>query len=245
MQREAENFLSILEGSSLFDIRESELKHTTYETEKRFFGIIKNGDVAKAREAVEIFRDKKIVAGKLSDDSLRQIKYWSVCCVTLATRAAIEGGLDETTAFSYSDSIIVKIDRMKSDREIFACILEEYVKFCSLVHESRIGGKYSSLTKRCLHYIDVHLHEELSVSQLAKLCNMSTDHFSKKFKAEVGVSPSQYIKKKKLLEAKEMLLAGRSISDTAYWLGFCSESYFIKCFQKEFSATPKQFINKR
>ena len=34
-------------------------------------------------------------------------------------------------------------------------------------------------------------------------------------------------------------------SNTAYGLGFCSESYFIACFRNEFGITPKEYmINK-
>lgn len=242
MQFEAKKFIDIIESSNLFELRENELVHTPYETEKRFYAVIKNGNVQKAIQASRLLKKEKIVAGKLSDSSLMQMKYWAVCCITLATRAAIEGGLDENEAFTYADKVIIKIDKLKTEGEIFSLILDEYVKITALVFETCENKKYSVTIKRCLNYISAHLHEKLTVESLAALCGLSPGHFSKTFKAQTGVSPSEYIQKKKLKEAKEMLLSGKSISETAYYLGYCSESYFIVCFQKEFSMTPKQFL---
>lgn len=242
MHFEAKKFIDILESSDLFELRENELSHTPYETEKHFYAVIKNGNVQKAKETAAFIKEHKIVAGKLSDNSLTQMKYWAVCCITLATRAAIEGGLDENTAFVYADKTIMKIDRLQTEAAVFSLILDEYIKITALVFESSECKNHSIVIKRCINYISTHLHENLSVKELAMLCGLSTDHFSKTFKTQVGCSPLKYIQKKKLTEAKEMLLSGKSISETAYYLGYCSESYFIKCFQKEFLKTPKQFL---
>lgn len=242
MNFESKKYIDVLESESLFEYRENGLLRTSYETEKRLYSFIKNGDVENAKKAGEFLKTQKIVAGKLSDNSLTHMKYWAVCCITLATRSAIEGGLDENIAYTYADKTIMKIDKMNSESEIFSTILNEYVKISVMVCENHKEKPCSVTIKRCLHYISTHLHEKLSVRELSSHCGLSPDHFSKIFKSEVGIIPSRYIRRKKLEAAKEMLLSGRSISETAHFLGFCSDSYFIDCFKSEFSKTPREFL---
>ena len=72
---------------------------------------------------------------------------------------------------------------------------------------------------------------------------LSDDYLSFLFKKNLGVNLSRYIRSQRLQSSKEMLKGNYTISDIAYYLGFCSESYFISCFKKEFGKTPKKFRN--
>ena len=113
--------IEILDDNKIFSERESGVTHTPYETETMFFSLIKHGNVEGVKNGIEqLLSSNKIVAGRLSEDALRQTKYWAVCCVTLATRYAVQGGLDETAAFNFSDECIMKIDVLKSSTEILA-----------------------------------------------------------------------------------------------------------------------------
>mgnify|MGYP001060333109 FL=1 len=112
-----------------------------------------------------------------------------------------------------------------------------------MVAESRENSVYSQPIRKCLHYIHTHLHERLDVATLSKECGLSEDYLSYLFKKNIGINLSKYIKAQKLQASKEMLKENYSVSDIAYYLGFCSESYFISCFKKEFGKTPKQFRN--
>ena len=73
--------------------RENKKSHTSYENEILFFSCIMHGDTERLDTCLENMFNNGIVAGKLSEDNLRQIKYWAVSCITIATRYAIQGGL--------------------------------------------------------------------------------------------------------------------------------------------------------
>ncbi|MCM1365282.1 MAG: AraC family transcriptional regulator [Faecalibacterium sp.] len=233
--------VEILPNNALFDEREHGITHTTYETEKMFYSLIKNGDVENLQKALELLLKNKIVVGRMSDDDLRQMKYTAVCCITLATRYAIQGGLDETIAFNKSDEGIMAIDKMTSGESIFNYLYKMSIELTTLIAKSKRNGKYQYAVKKCLHIINTNLHSKLSVKQLARECELSPDYLSRIFKEDTGVTISQYIKKERLNVAKDMLIHNRSCSEVAYYLGFCSESYFIKCFKEEFGVTPKRF----
>ncbi len=241
MKSNALESIEILKNNSLFDERESGKTHTKYEIETMFFSCIKNGDIPAVKNALETVLSEKIITGKLSENSLRQMQYWAVCCVTLATRYAIQGGLDETEAFNFSDECIQKIDLMTKESEIIGFLRNKSIEITSLVSKSKINANCPYSIRKCVHYINTNLHNKLSVEILAKECSLSEDYLSALFKKSMGVTISQHIRKKRLEAARSMLNGKNSCSEVAYYLGFCSESYFIKCFKEEYGITPSKY----
>jgi len=233
--------MEILPDSRLFTQREHGSTHTPYETETIFYSCIKNGNCKKVEETMKELLSQKIFVGKMSEDPLREMQYWAVCCVTLAARYAIQGGLDETDAFNFSDECIMKIDRMTRGEDIFLFLQKKSIELTSMVAKSTDKLNYPPAVKKCIHYIKTNLHGKITLEQLADVCSLSPDYLSLIFKKSVGETVSSYIMRKKLEAAVEMLNGRYSTSETAYYLGFCSESYFIKCFKKAYGKTPGQY----
>lgn len=239
MKGEKPAAITVLEESDLFMQRESGRTHTPYETEQLFYSCIRAGDTERVGVLMQTLLRQTIVAGKLSNDPLRQMQYWAVCCVTLATRCAIQGGLDETTAFNRSDESILQIDRMRDPQEILRFLQSLCLQITSLVRDSRLDRNAPQAIRKCLHYIQTHLHGRLTAGVLAKECALSPDYLSALFKKHVGTPLSVYIRRQRLSAARDLLLTDKSLSEIAYDLGFCSESYFIRCFRTEFGETPR------
>ena len=61
-----------------------------------------------------------------------------------------------------------------------------------------------------------------------------------------GLSPNQYIRKKRLKKAKELLEVGvySTVKETALAVGFRNFSYFSKQFYKEFQVLPNDLLHK-
>lgn len=95
--------------------------------------------------------------------------------------------------------------------------------------------------KRVMNYINAHLREPISVEELASVANLSRFHFSRKFKAAVGQSPSSYISRLRLELAKVMFAQGASIAEVAFDCGFSSESNFIRSFRRAVGLTPGRY----
>ncbi len=235
--------IEVLQDSHLFDERENGRVHTPYETETMFFSCIKNGHRSSVKLMMHELLKGKIVTGKMSNDPLRQMQYWAVSAITLAARYAIQGGLDQTTAYNFSDNCILKIDNMKNNDNILDYLRKKCLELTDMVAQSRENSVYPKPVRYCLHYIHTHLHEDLSVSFLARKCHLSDDYLAALFKKNTGITLAKYIRKQRLYTARDMLCDHYSISEISYYLGFCSESYFIKCFKDEFSITPRQYRN--
>lgn len=235
--------LNILDESRIFHERESGATHTPYEFEKRFFAAVSKGSRTDVRTLIAEKKNDGITIGRMSDDSLRQIKYWAVSVLTLLTRSAIIGGLDETSAYNFSDNAIYKTDKMTSADDITEYVLRCCFTLTDMIAENRENSVYPQTIRKCLHYINTHLHERLNAETLSAQCGLSADYMSYLFRKTTGINLSKYIRTQKLIAAKEMLSENYSVSEIAYYLGFCSESYFINCFKKEFGKTPKKFRN--
>ena len=235
--------INILDESHIFDERENGIIHTPYEFETAFLSSVKKGSRTDVKNMINHMIDTGITVGKMSNDNLRQIQYWAVSSFTLITRSAIQGGLDETTAYNFSDNCISEIDKMIKTDDIVDYVIQKCIMLTDMVAENRENSVYPQPIRKCLHYINTHLHEKLDVATLSKECALSEDYLSYLFKKNMGINLSKYIRNQRLQASKEMLKDNYSVSDIAYYLGFCSESYFISCFKKEFGKTPKQFRN--
>ena len=237
--------IEVLENSDLLTQRESGRTHTPYETEQLFYGCIQSGDVASTRQMMQHLLAQTVVAGKLSGDPLRQMKYWAVCCITLATRAAIAGGLDETTAFNLSDESIRAVDAKTAPQDILPFLQKLCLELTGLVAQSRSQRAYPPAVRKAIHYIHANLHSKLTVGVLAEICGLSPDYLGALFKSCVGQPLGKYLRTERLKAAKQMLMQSQnSTSEIAYLLGFCSESYFIKCFREFFGCTPGEMRKK-
>ena len=87
-----------------------------------------------------------------------------------------------------------------------------------------------------------YLEKEISVDELAKMCDMSGTYFRKLFSAVYRVSPVKYINGLKISHAKELILSDMyGSSDIARLSGFSDDCYFRRVFKNETSFSPREY----
>lgn len=91
--------------------------------------------------------------------------------------------------------------------------------------------------------IQNNLHDEnFSVQLLCKELMISYTHSYRKIRTETGLSPSLYIRKKRLEKACEYLEETElNIGEIAYRVGFSSQAYFSKCFSQTYGCPPGRY----
>lgn len=84
-----------------------------------------------------------------------------------------------------------------------------------------------------VNYVDTHRRQMIGMRDMANLCHLSPSYFSKLFLREVGENYTDWVNRRKVEWAKELLRdSSDSVTTIASSLGFMGTSYFIKVFKK-------------
>ncbi len=88
-------------------------------------------------------------------------------------------------------------------------------------------------------YLFENITETVTQKQMARLCHISTSHFSRLFTKEAGESFSSFTSRAKVEWAKKLLEESNfSVTQISDELGFSDPGYFIKTFKKYEKITP-------
>lgn len=99
---------------------------------------------------------------------------------------------------------------------------------------------HASRISRAIQRLRAEYRSELSVASLARTAGMSASSFHHHFKAVTGTTPLQYQKDLRLIEARMLLSGhGRSVSETAYDVGYESPSHFSRDYRRKFGRPPR------
>lgn len=106
-------------------------------------------------------------------------------------------------------------------------------------------GKDSSsaiLGRQIKQYIDTHYDEDLDLDDLANMFHLSPTHVSHVFKKAIGYSPIQYMLRRRLGEAQNLLIhTDYSITAIASMVGYDNPSHFTNMFVKNVKMSPGEY----
>lgn len=91
-----------------------------------------------------------------------------------------------------------------------------------------------------IRYINEHLKEELSIEMLSEHFYISKYHMMRQFKEETGYTIHNYITEKRLLAARNMMLAGIGATKACYECGFKDYSTFSRAFKAHMKTKPSE-----
>lgn len=218
--------------------------HNTMAIEETLMNIVGHGDTAALQEWLS--HAPPVRGGTLAAEQLRQRKNMFIVTATLASRAAIRGGLDVEDALSLSDQFIQSCELLRSPERITNLQFHMVREFTERVERIRLGRKPSRLAVQAANYIQRHLSETISVEAIADELFLSRPYLSKKFKEETGETLTDFILKEKTEEAKRLLrYTDKTVTAISVYLGFSSPGHFSRVFKKYAGKTPHEYREKQ
>ncbi len=81
-----------------------------------------------------------------------------------------------------------------------------------------------------------------SIGKMSAMAGLSVSYFQRKFRLQTGLSPYDYLLRKKIDAARQLLLhTDTSITQIAGALGFSSSQHFANTFKQYEGKTPTEF----
>jgi AraC-like DNA-binding protein len=85
-------------------------------------------------------------------------------------------------------------------------------------------------------------NQRLTVAQIAELCGLGESNLKKIFKKYAGIGVMEYYASVKTEQAKQLLLEGKSVRQTAEQLGFVDQNYFCVFFKRQTGVSPSKYM---
>ncbi|GAA0719380.1 AraC family transcriptional regulator [Clostridium malenominatum] len=101
--------------------------------------------------------------------------------------------------------------------------------------------KYDPRIEHILNFINSSLDKDLSIDILSKKVYLNKYYLMHLFKEETGYTLYNYIQKKRLLKASDLIKSGIAAGEVCSLCGFGDYSSFVRAFKKEFQLSPKQY----
>ena len=100
----------------------------------------------------------------------------------------------------------------------------------------------SSAVLKALDYINANYNSAVTMEQLCSVAGVSQQHLCRLFRSALGSRPMEYVAKRRIQTAKELLNSSDySVDEISERVGFCSGSYFCKLFKRYEGMTPTEF----
>lgn len=133
---------------------------------------------------------------------------------------------------------------------------EHYISIHSRLHEllqhlseHRLEANLEKVDlslERSIAYMQRYMSEGISMDQLAKIAGLTASSYSRSFKKAKGMSPTDYLNRMRIEEAKRLLSQEKqTIKDVAESVGYGNEYYFSRKFKQSFGMAPSLYMKRK
>jgi AraC family transcriptional regulator len=101
------------------------------------------------------------------------------------------------------------------------------------------GGLPAWQTRRVFAHVEANLCRRIRIRELARLLGLSASHFCRAFKCTFGVSPRDYVLRRRIEVAQGLMLtSSEPLSSIAVTCGMCDQPHFTRSFHRIVGETP-------
>ena len=101
------------------------------------------------------------------------------------------------------------------------------------------GGLPVWQSRRVIAHVEANLCGRIPIRELARLLGLSASHFCRAFKCTFGVAPRDYVLRRRIEAAQELMLTtAEPLSSIAVRCGMCDQPHFTRSFHRIVGETP-------
>ncbi len=139
-------------------------------------------------------------------------------------------------------AITERVTRIAQYLEGRGLLLQILSRFVAGEKKQKVEVRDNARIRKAVYFINSHLDQVIHLKELSELVCLSPDYFSRLFDRVTGYRPVEYINRKKIERAQELLLiSDMAVGDIAIQTGFREGSYFNRMFRKYVRCTPLEF----
>jgi transcriptional regulator GlxA family with amidase domain len=100
--------------------------------------------------------------------------------------------------------------------------------------------------KRAIDYVEAQLDKPVSLADVASSAGLTRMHFAAQFEAATGLRPHEYLLRRRIERAQEMLVGtDMSLVDVALSVGFQTQAHFTSVFKRYAGQSPRAWRESR
>jgi AraC-like DNA-binding protein len=132
-------------------------------------------------------------------------------------------------------------DVLEQDSEFVAVMSVLLRRHADLEPVDQVIRGEGTLVGRLRDYLDAHVAQEVSLSDLARIGQRSRHTILRTFHKATGMTPHAYLLNRRVERARRSLASGAALAETALECGFFDQSHFTRVFKRFTGVTPGQY----
>ncbi len=117
----------------------------------------------------------------------------------------------------------------------------ELARYCTVFEDAPVTGGLAAWRLRLIDERLADLSSSPSLSELARLCDISVRQLTRGFRASRGCTIKDFVARTQIREAKRLLAGPEGVKAIAFTVGFASHSAFTYAFRAATGVSPRQF----
>ena len=220
--------------------RDDDTKSLKEQAEKEISRGILGGDVQEAKQALTHVMQ---YVRKIENENTRQNFMISL----LLLPAQLMNNMKPENMGVYASqtcllTVFLQCGGINEQEDMLFSLYEEITE-----HLKKMSSPHTNTVVECVCQIIAKRYmEQLSVTSLAEMVNLTPAYLCVLFKQAMGKTINEYLTQERMKQAKE-LLANSNIHlyDVCYKVGYFSPSYFSRIFKKYVGMTPREYRESR
>ena len=211
-----------------------------YELENRFLRMIEEGDTEHVIEAFDRMGIAELNNRRYLNAAYSRPEVSMAMIRALSRKAAERGGAPLTEINEITQRSVQAAAATSSERQILRnlhTMIEDLTQAVRAHRESE--GGYSPQIRKAVLFLKSNYSQSVSLDETAEAAGFAPSYLSRRFKEEVGMTVSSYLRKLRCKHAAKLLKeTDLPVSEIAFYVGYPDNNYFTKAFRKEYGMTP-------